>query len=356
VDGNNGDSYAWLAVGRFNPSVVSLPAVIPSQVDKRQSAAAELAGSLRLTKLEPGLATLLDDQSTDPETRAAAAKTVAQLKPAEHLPAFSRIISDADEPPKLREKIGMVLGELNVPQAKVILVEALRIAPHGLQSQLALALASNTEGAEALLQSVADGKASARLLQERAIKDRLTAAKPTDLAKRLGALTANLPPANKERQKLIDERRAAFNPGEASATKGEPLFKQHCAICHSIDGQGALIGPQLDGVGSRGADRLVEDILDPNRNVDRAFRNTLFILKEGDVQSGLFRREEGEMLVLADATGKENSIPKANVKERRESDTSLMPDNFSEIISIADFNNLIAYLLSKGAKSTTAQR
>ena len=33
-----------------------------------------------------------------------------------------------------------------------------------------------------------------------------------------------------------------------------------------------------------------------------------------------------------------------------------MPDNFSETISIEDFNNLIAYLLSKGSKPATAQK
>src|SRR5205814_7507156 len=158
------------------------------------------------------------------------------------------------------------------------------------------------------------------------------------LSERLEKLTANLPRASEERQKLIDERRAALNPAEASPSQGAQVFKQFCAACHSLEGQGALIGPQLDGVGGRGADRLIEDILDPNRNVDRAFRTTLLVLKDGDVQTGLFRREEGEMLVLADAAGKELSVPKSNLKERRESETSLMPDNLAEIISTDDFN------------------
>ncbi len=68
--------------------------------------------------------------------------------------------------------------------------------------------------------------------------------------------------------------------------------------------------------------------------------------------SGLFRREEAEMLVLADSTGKEISIPKKQIVERRESETSLMPDNFGEILSPEDFNQLMAFLLSKGSKLT----
>src|SRR5258706_220447 len=51
VDGNRGHSYAWLAVGRFNPAVVALPKIIPNHLDNRQPAAAELAGALHLEKL-----------------------------------------------------------------------------------------------------------------------------------------------------------------------------------------------------------------------------------------------------------------------------------------------------------------
>jgi hypothetical protein len=54
--------------------------------------------------------------------------------------------------------------------------------------------------------------------------------------------------------------------------------------------------------------------------------------------------------VLADSTGKEISLRKKEVTERRESETSLMPENFGELLSEADFNDLMAYLLSKGSK------
>src|SRR5439155_13802677 len=76
VDGNAGHSYAWLAVGRFDPPVVALPSIIPNQVDKRQLAAAELAGALRLAGLEPELAGLLSDPNADADARAAAAKAL----------------------------------------------------------------------------------------------------------------------------------------------------------------------------------------------------------------------------------------------------------------------------------------
>ncbi|MGZ8900985.1 MAG: hypothetical protein ACXW3Z_12895, partial [Limisphaerales bacterium] len=74
----------------------------------------------------------------------------------------------------------------------------------------------------------------------------------------------------------------------------------------------------------------------------------IIVLKEGDVLSGLFRREEGELLVLADSTGKEIAVPRKEIESRRESETSLMPANFADIIPEKDFQDLMAFLLSKG--------
>ena len=66
-------------------------------------------------------------------------------------------------------------------------------------------------------------------------------------------------------------------------------------------------------------------------------------------ESGLFRREEGELLVFADTTGREFSLKKGDVVELKESDQSLMPENFGETLAQEDFNSLLAYLLSKQA-------
>ena len=198
--------------------------------------------------------------------------------------------------------------------------------------------------------AIEQGLASPRILQTPAAKNRLQAVNPTDWEARLARLLKGLPPADAARDQLIAGRRAAYNSSKASAAEGERVFQRACAACHQIDGQGGLVGPQLTGIGNRGLERLCEDILDPNRNVDSAFRSSLFILKDGGVESGLIRREEGATVIYADSTGKEHSLVKAQIQERRESSTSLMPDNLGETIPAEDFNNLLAYLLSKGSK------
>ena len=199
----------------------------------------------------------------------------------------------------------------------------------------------------ALLDAIAAGKASARLLQEQRIAVGLKQANPPKLEERLRSLLAGLPPADQKLSALMDRRRAGFRATSHRPESGVAVFEKNCANCHQLGGKGAKVGPQLDGIGSRGLDRLVEDILDPNRNVDQTLRVTVLALKNGQVVSGLLLREEGEVLVLADAQGKEVRVPKASVEERQTSPLSPMPANFAEQIAADDFDRLLAYLLSK---------
>src|SRR5690606_33836798 len=105
--------------------------------------------------------------------------------------------------------------------------------------------------------------------------------------------------------------------------------------------------PQLDGIGLRGPDRLLEDILDPSRNVDQQFRSTVLTLKNGQVFSGLFLREEGNVLILADQEGKEKRFDKNDVDERVISPLSPMPANWAEQIPEQELYHLLAFLLEQ---------
>jgi putative heme-binding domain-containing protein len=164
---------------------------------------------------------------------------------------------------------------------------------------------------------------------------------------RLETALRSLPPVDASRTELIAERRRAYDASPGDPAIGARLYEQNCAVCHQLNGQGGLVGPQLTGIGNRGAERLCEDILDPNQNVDHAFRQTRIELRNGDTLAGLFRREEGDLLVFADATGKEFSVRKGDVAEREESSMSLMPDNFSDVLPTAEFSHLLAFLLSQ---------
>ena len=346
-DRDTGDAYAWLAIGGIEGGP-ALPEMAPRADSDRIVGASDLASRLGLKELAPRLASRVTEPG-DPTARAAAARAFANLDPDSALPTLTTLLNDDQQPETLRDRIGATLAEMNSAPARTALVAAMKSVPFRLQARWATALTGSRDGAEVLLNAVSQGAASARLLQTTGLRNRLQAVKLPDWETRVAALTKDLAPANEARDRLITERRTAYIAGAAASRvdEGRRLFEQNCAACHQIEGKGGLVGPQLTGIGNRGAERLCEDILDPNRNVDRAFRQTVLTLKDGDVQSGLFRREEGDLLVFADGTGKEFSVKKGNVTERRESDQSLMPDNFGETLPAVQFNHLLAFLLSQ---------
>ena len=160
-------------------------------------------------------------------------------------------------------------------------------------------------------------------------------------------LTRGLSSFDEVRDRFITTRRVGYTQSATRADLGQKVFETHCAPCHQIEGKGGLVGPQLTGIGNRGVERLCEDILDPNRTVDPAFRQTLVTLNDGETVSGLFRREEGEVLVLANGLGVEFTVPKSSVLQREEGALSLMPDNFGESITEPEFQHLLNYLLTR---------
>jgi putative heme-binding domain-containing protein len=214
-----------------------------------------------------------------------------------------------------------------------------------MHAPVAAALARSAAGAAALLDAIAKGKAPPALLTKPELRDAVAAALK-DGAARVAALTRDLPSEDEARQRLINDRRRAFSRGGGDAVAGAAVFTKNCAVCHKIAGAGATIGPQLDGIRSRGFERLCEDILAPSRNVDVQFARTNYFLKNGDVVSALFRREEGATIVIADENGKERSLAKADVDDAKPSRLSLMPDNFGETLPERDFLDLLAYLMS----------
>ena len=165
----------------------------------------------------------------------------------------------------------------------------------------------------------------------------------------IAKLTADLPSRDEQLRLLIEDRLTGFKKFKPDVARGKQVFTKNCAACHKIGGEGAKVGPELDGIGVRGAARVMEDMLDPNRNVDQAFRATTLTTTNGLPLSGLVVREDGKILVLVDSLGKEQRVSSDEIEPdtRRVSIMSPMPANLRDSIPEEDFYNLLGYLLEQ---------
>ncbi len=307
----------------------------------------DLATSLKFASTFDSLATLATTKKKPEAQRLAALSAIASIDAGKAVPIIVKLLNDASDSIVLREKTAPTLAGLNRTDGLDELVKAFQAAPARLQTAIALAMAGNAAAAEKLLAAIESGKASARLLQNFTVQTKLKESKLPGAMARVETLTKGLPSADDRMLELIKARRAGFAKAKGDVTPGKQVFTKNCAICHQIGNEGTKIGPQLDGIGGRGLDRLLEDILDPSRNVDAAFRSTVVTLKDGKNLSGLILREEGEILVVADDKGKEVRVAKGDIDEKRTSQLSPMPANVAEIVSEKDFYDLMAYLLTQ---------
>jgi putative heme-binding domain-containing protein len=312
----------------------------------------DLAGALKLQKSQSAILGVVKRKEAAEAPRRAAMTALVALDPKAHIGVLAGVVTDATDAIPLREHAATVLAGVNQPESRDELVKALPTAPARLQTVIAAGLAGSPQGAEQLLDAVAAGKASARLLQERGVETRLLQAKLPNVKERITKLTVGLPPAEQRLQELLQKRRSGFAAAKPDAVAGAKIFEKHCANCHQLASVGAKVGPQLDGIGLRGLDRLLEDVIDPNRNVDQAFRASTLALKNGQIVTGLVLREEGEVVIVADAMGKEVRVEKKTIDERAVSQMSPMPANVIDQLPEPDFYHLLAFLLNQRTPPT----
>ncbi|MEX0676443.1 MAG: PVC-type heme-binding CxxCH protein [Pirellulales bacterium] len=287
--------------------------------------------------------------------RSLAMEACAGYESQQAIPLIAGVLTSDAERMNLRQHAATLLGRIPDEPSLGELLACLQTAPERLAIAVAASLAESRDGGEGLLNAIAAGKASPRLLQEAGVVNRLRMRGLSDFDARLAKLTAGLPPEDERIGKLIAGRRQLVAQGHPDLAKGALVFEKHCAACHRIGERGAKIGPNLDGVGIRGVDRLLEDLLDPNRNVDQAFRTTQVVTADGRNLVGLALGEEGSILVLADAQGKEIRVPLDAIDQRALSQLSVMPANVPDLVDDADFVHLIGYLLSQRAAEQAAK-
>jgi putative heme-binding domain-containing protein len=309
-----------------------------------------LAGNLRIRNVYDPLVTLASMVDRPDAQRAEAFSVIMQIEPVKATPVLVKALSTPTTSAALRDRLVGILAGANTIEARTALLTALQTAPTRLAVSIAAGLAQSPAGATALLEAVKQGKASARLLQERPVAVKLQALDGGKFRGQVAELTKGLPSADAKTEELLKARAQGYVAAKPSVERGKAIYTTQCANCHQLGGAGAKIGPQLDGIGIRGLERLLEDTLDPNRNVDAEFRTTVLNLTDGRTLSGLVLREEGQTVILADALGKEVRINTSDIDKRTRSPLSPMPANFDTTLKPEEYYDLMAYLLEQRVK------
>ena len=228
------------------------------------------------------------------------------------------------------------------PAAGAVLAGAIaRLTPSTRQA-VAAALVRNADRARLLLDAIAAGAMPATDL-ERQTAGALWEFPDAAVRSLAVDVLGPEPPANRE--PLVVSYRASL-PRQGDAVAGKAIFRQQCAACHRVDGDGREIGPALSAVKTRGPEAFLLGILDPNREALPGYLAHAAVTGDGRVVTGIVVAQSDGSVTLRTADGTDTTIPRDDLESFTNTKRSLMPEGFEKTIDARGMADLIAYLMS----------
>ncbi len=144
---------------------------------------------------------------------------------------------------------------------------------------------------------------------------------------------------------------------QRNLARGRKLFEElACAKCHAVNGKGGGVGPDVAEIRRKFASGqynklyILQSIIEPSHTVAAEYRTTVIATTRGKLISGIVQEEKDGKIVLRvnplDSGQTEPIvIPKAEVEERVESRTSLMPQGLVNTAQRDEILDLVSYLV-----------
>jgi putative heme-binding domain-containing protein len=136
--------------------------------------------------------------------------------------------------------------------------------------------------------------------------------------------------------------------------RGKFLFNSMaCGTCHKVDGNGGEIGPELTAIGTTlSSQRIVEELLWPNRQVKEGYSVLQVVTDEGKIVQGYERRTKesrasGELIIKELSTGELVGVKRQHIEETLVVG-SAMPTGMTSVLSRPQLLDLIRYLSELG--------
>jgi putative heme-binding domain-containing protein len=139
---------------------------------------------------------------------------------------------------------------------------------------------------------------------------------------------------------------------QGKAAKGAEVFRRAelgCAACHSVQGQGGDLGPDLSALGTaQPVEFIVGAILEPQKEIKEGFAAISLVARDGEEYQGYLLRESSTEVVLRDVLRKQEvRLEKAAIQQRR-AVGSIMPAGLANTLTRAEFMDLVCYLSELG--------
>jgi len=148
---------------------------------------------------------------------------------------------------------------------------------------------------------------------------------------------------------------ASFAEG-GDVARGRAIFHDlegaaRCVGCHGLEPGGSEIGPDLRAIAAiQPPEAIRVAVLEPNREIVAGYHQTIVTTKDELILIGIVKNETDDafdLVVRKTAVATETTrLAKADVAERAPGQLSIMPNNYSELLTPEELRDLFAFLLT----------
>ena len=141
-----------------------------------------------------------------------------------------------------------------------------------------------------------------------------------------------------------------------SASAGEDVFfmrgsARSCAVCHSIEGRGGNVGPELMPKIARMTPRELfqKIIVVPHRSSDPAYRTVKLTTRHGTILTGLPSGHSGDAVLFYDTATLPpvlRTIPKSEIVHSAHHESTVMPTDYASRLTLQQLLDVVAFLKS----------
>ena len=149
-----------------------------------------------------------------------------------------------------------------------------------------------------------------------------------------------------------------------NAAHGKELFygDANCSLCHMINGKGGRFGPELTSEGaSRTREAMIDSVRNPSRHLAwglteatkefaQEYETATAVTADGKQIKGVTLNEDSFSVQIMDSGEKIHLLEKDKLKSFQKTRESAMPQYNPDTLSDKDLNDIIAFLISVGAK------
>jgi len=151
------------------------------------------------------------------------------------------------------------------------------------------------------------------------------------------------------RQQVIDSFLPAIDL-KGDAVHGKKIYEDRCISCHRLAGEGHALGPDLVTVKNSGKEKILVNILDPNREVRPDFISYVIDTWDDESFIGLVANETSTSVTLRQAYGREDVVSRSNIKKMQSQGQSLMPEGLETGLTPQELADLLQYIETAEAK------